>query len=76
MDTHSYSKPKKNGGRSALYFLLLRGRFSRQSTSLIELVIPGSYLSLANADRREEVLLELVWEIAKLVLLIAVDGTI
>ena len=43
---------------------------------LAQLIIAGSYLSLANADRREEMLLELVWEIAKLVLLIAVDGTI
>ncbi len=51
--------------------------FSREyQNPLAQLIIAGSYLSLANADRREEMLLELVWEIAKLVLLIAIDGTI
>ncbi len=38
MDTLFDSRPnKKNGGRSALYFLLLGVCFGRQSTGLIEI---------------------------------------
>ncbi len=37
MDTRPYSETQKKCGRSALYFLLLGVRFSRQSSGLVDL---------------------------------------